>query len=261
MRFEQDEVTLLGGVLHGQTLGRQWPSRSRTPSGPSGTRTCSRRREVRAGASPSHIRPRRPPGMQKYGFDEVAKTWNGPRPNTAARVAAGTCAKAFLGRLGVQTPQSRRPDRAAATKSEIRPSALRSRNSGSRLRSAASTRSPKPRWSREIKAAMAASTTRRGGRGHRLSIPSVSVAMSTGTGIRRDVGPSRPLHPSRRGCRNRRPRSTTRRGGGAWPTIRCPGLKTVTGRPTRAATEGRRTVPAASRAASPTENRSSCGRP
>ena len=40
MRFEADEVTLVGGIRHGRTLGRPWRSRSPTPSGRSGPRRC-----------------------------------------------------------------------------------------------------------------------------------------------------------------------------------------------------------------------------
>ena len=39
MKFEQDEVTITGGVRHGQTPGRAGlDRRSATPSGPSGSR-------------------------------------------------------------------------------------------------------------------------------------------------------------------------------------------------------------------------------
>ena len=36
MRFEQDRLEVLGGLRHGRTLARPWPSASTTASGPSG---------------------------------------------------------------------------------------------------------------------------------------------------------------------------------------------------------------------------------
>ena len=38
MKFEQDEVTIIGGVRHGLTRADRSPSRSATPSGRSGSR-------------------------------------------------------------------------------------------------------------------------------------------------------------------------------------------------------------------------------
>ena len=103
MRFEQDEVTILAGVLHGRTIGSpvailiansEWPkweeSMSPAPGG-EGRRLTQPR--------PGHADLA---GMQKYGFDEVSKVLErASARETAARVAAGTCAKALLSTLGV----------------------------------------------------------------------------------------------------------------------------------------------------------------
>jgi chorismate synthase len=52
MKFEADEVTLLAGFRHGETLGS--PSRSATPSGRSGSRSWLRARST---ARSSRSRP------------------------------------------------------------------------------------------------------------------------------------------------------------------------------------------------------------
>jgi chorismate synthase len=104
MRFEQDEVTLLGGVLHGLTIGSpvailiantEWPkweaSMSPAPGGEGRSLTQPR---------PGHADLA---GMEKYGFDEVSKILErASARETAARCAAGTCAKALLGSLGTE---------------------------------------------------------------------------------------------------------------------------------------------------------------
>jgi len=103
MRFEQDEVTLVSGVLHGRTIGSpvgieiantEWPkweeAMSPAPGG-EGRRLTQPR--------PGHADLA---GMQKYGFDEVSKVLErASARETAARVAAGTCAKALLATIGV----------------------------------------------------------------------------------------------------------------------------------------------------------------
>ncbi len=104
MRFEADEVTLLGGVRHGRTLGSpvaieiantEWPKwqeeMSPAPGRPSKTLTQPR---------PGHADLA---GMQKYGFDDARDVLErASARETAARVAAGACAKALLSHLGVR---------------------------------------------------------------------------------------------------------------------------------------------------------------
>jgi chorismate synthase len=103
MRFEQDEVTLVSGVLHGLTIGSpvgieiantEWPKweeeMSPAPGG-AGRRLTQPR--------PGHADLA---GMQKYGFDDVSNVLErASARETAARVAAGTCAKALLHAIGV----------------------------------------------------------------------------------------------------------------------------------------------------------------
>ena len=103
MRFEQDRVTLLGGVRHGRTLGSpvaieiantEWPKweqeMSAAPGAPAKVLTTPR---------PGHADLA---GMQKYGFDDARDVLErASARETAARVAAGALAKALLARLDV----------------------------------------------------------------------------------------------------------------------------------------------------------------
>ncbi len=104
MRFEADEVSLLGGVRHGRTLGspvaveianseweRKWTEEmSPAPGAPAKVLTQPR---------PGHADLA---GMQKYGFDDARDVLErASARETAARVAAGALAKLLLGHLGV----------------------------------------------------------------------------------------------------------------------------------------------------------------
>ncbi len=103
MRFEADEVTLVGGVRHGRTLGSpvaveiansEWPKwqadMSPDPGEPSKVLTTPR---------PGHADLA---GMQKYGFDDARDVLErASARETAARVAAGCMAKLLLAQLGV----------------------------------------------------------------------------------------------------------------------------------------------------------------
>lgn len=103
MRFEADQVTLLGGVRHGRTLGSpvaividntEWPKWAKEMSPAPG-----RPAKVLTQPRPGHADLA---GMQKYGFDDARDVLErASARETAARVAAGTCAKALLARLGV----------------------------------------------------------------------------------------------------------------------------------------------------------------
>ena len=75
MRFEQDEVTLVGGVLHGRTIGApvaieiantEWPKWSQSMDPAPGHESDARRLTQ---PRPGHADMA---GMQKYGFGEVA---------------------------------------------------------------------------------------------------------------------------------------------------------------------------------------------
>ncbi|HEX3946974.1 MAG TPA: chorismate synthase, partial [Acidimicrobiales bacterium] len=104
MRFEADEVTLVGGIRHGRTLGspvavlignseweRKWTDEmSPAPGAPSTVLTQPR---------PGHADLA---GMQKYGFDDARDVLErASARETAARVVAGTLAKQLLGQLGI----------------------------------------------------------------------------------------------------------------------------------------------------------------
>jgi len=103
MRFEQDELTLLGGIRHGRTLGSpvaieiantEWPRwEKEMDPGPGATeKPLTRPRPGHADLA----------GMQKYGLTDARDILErASARETAARVAAGSCAKALLSLLGI----------------------------------------------------------------------------------------------------------------------------------------------------------------
>ncbi|MEO5678876.1 MAG: chorismate synthase, partial [Acidimicrobiales bacterium] len=106
-RFEQDEVTLLGGVRHGRTLGGPVAI---TVGNSEWTRTDRWHREMSPapGATEDPLTQPRPghadlAGMQKHGFTDARDVLErASARETAARVAAGTLAKLLLRQLGVE---------------------------------------------------------------------------------------------------------------------------------------------------------------
>lgn len=112
MKFEQDQVTMLAGVRHGTTLGgpiaieignTEWPKwetvMSPDPVDPA-------QLDVARNAPLTRPRPGHADyaGMLKYGFDDARPVLErASARETAARVAAGTVARAFLrAALGVE---------------------------------------------------------------------------------------------------------------------------------------------------------------
>lgn len=107
MRFEQDEIAIVGGVRHGRTLG--------SPVAVEIANTEWRRSDkwhdemaVEPGATKAPLTQPRPghadlAGMQKYGFSDARDVLErASARETAARVAAGALAKNLLGQLSVQ---------------------------------------------------------------------------------------------------------------------------------------------------------------
>ncbi|MST31181.1 chorismate synthase [Acidimicrobiaceae bacterium USS-CC1] len=103
MRFEQDRLTLVGGIRHGVTLGSpvaieiantEWPKWEQEMS-PAPGRTEKPLTKPRPGHADLV-------GMQKYGFDDARNILErASARETAARVAAGALAKVLLAELGV----------------------------------------------------------------------------------------------------------------------------------------------------------------
>lgn len=123
MRFEQDEVTLLGGVRHGRTLGSpvaieiantEWPK-------------WEKEMDPGPGATEKPLHTPRPghadlAGMQKYDFEDARDVLErASARETAARVAAGVCAKALLESIGVSVLSHVIQMGPAVSKSEDRP--------------------------------------------------------------------------------------------------------------------------------------------
>ncbi|QJU53614.1 chorismate synthase [Herbiconiux sp. KACC 21604] len=111
MKFEQDELAMTGGVVHGKTLGSPVAVRIGNTEWPKWTEVMGvdplEEELPGRGRSAPLTRPR--PGhadlvgMQKYDFDEARPILErASARETAARVALGAVAKAFLGELGIR---------------------------------------------------------------------------------------------------------------------------------------------------------------
>jgi chorismate synthase len=106
-RFEQDELTLVGGIRHGRTLGSpvaieignsEWVRSDKwhEEMSPAPGATKSPLTQVRPGHADLA-------GMQKYGFGDARDVLErASARETAARVAAGALAKLLLAELGVE---------------------------------------------------------------------------------------------------------------------------------------------------------------
>lgn len=106
-RFEQDELTLVGGVRHGRTLGSpvaieiknsEWfrSDKWHEEMSPAPGETKDPLTQVRPGHADLA-------GMQKYGFTDARDVLErASARETAARVAAGALAKKLLSYLGVE---------------------------------------------------------------------------------------------------------------------------------------------------------------
>jgi chorismate synthase len=106
MRFEADDLTLLGGVRHGRTLGSplaieikntEWfrSDKWHAEMSPAPGVTAKPLTQVRPGHADLA-------GMQKYGFTDARDVLErASARETAARVAAGAVAKLLLGEIGV----------------------------------------------------------------------------------------------------------------------------------------------------------------
>jgi len=126
MRFEQDEVTIVGGVRHGRTLGSpvaieiantEWSRSDR----------WHEEMAVEPGQTKAPLTQPRPghadlAGMQKYGFSDARDVLErASARETAARVAAGAVAKALLAHLGVEVISHIVQMGSVRTKSDERP--------------------------------------------------------------------------------------------------------------------------------------------
>jgi chorismate synthase len=123
MRFEVDELTLLGGIRHGRTLGSpvaieiantEWPKWEQEMS-PAPGQTEKPLHQPRPGHADL-------PGMQKYGFTDARDVLErASARETAARVAAGAVAKLLLAEIGMTIVSHVVQMGPVATKSPVRP--------------------------------------------------------------------------------------------------------------------------------------------
>jgi chorismate synthase len=111
MKFEQDELHLSGGVVHGVSIGGPVAIRIGNTEWPKWTEVMSAEKteltEKSRGRGAPLTRPRPGhadlTGMQKYGFDEARPVLErASARETAARVALGAVARSFLAELGIR---------------------------------------------------------------------------------------------------------------------------------------------------------------
>ncbi len=106
-RFEVDELTLIGGVRHGRTLGSPVAIEIKNTEWFRGDK-WHEEMDPAPGATKAPLTQVRPghadlAGMQKYGFTDARDVLErASARETAARVAAGALAKALLRPLGVE---------------------------------------------------------------------------------------------------------------------------------------------------------------
>src|SRR5277367_1416902 len=123
MRFERDELRLIGGIRHGRTLGSpvaieilnsEWPKWEQEMSAAPGTPS-----EKQTKPRPGHADLA---GMQKYNFDDARDVLErASARETTARVAAGTFAKSLPTTIGVQIVSHVVRIGQAATDGTVRP--------------------------------------------------------------------------------------------------------------------------------------------
>ncbi|MEY2432863.1 MAG: chorismate synthase [Acidimicrobiaceae bacterium] len=110
MRFEGDELTLVGGVRHGRTLGSPLAIEIANSEWTKDPDKWQKEMSVSADDGPTSAPLTQPrpghadlTGMQKYGFTEARDVLErASARETAARVAAGAVAKLLLRHLGVE---------------------------------------------------------------------------------------------------------------------------------------------------------------
>ena len=118
MRFEQDEVTIVGGVRHGRTLGSPVAIEIGNTEWDRDPDKWQQEMSVRAedGPTKAPLTQARPghadlAGMQKYGFTDARDVLErASARETAARVAAGTRRQGAAGRARRRHREPRDPD-------------------------------------------------------------------------------------------------------------------------------------------------------
>src|SRR3954468_16713868 len=106
MRFEQDELELLGGIRHGRTLGSPIAIVIRNSEWATGK--WNEEMSAAPGVTEKPLTQPRPghadlAGMQKYGFTDARDVLErASARETAARVVAGALAKALLSHLDIE---------------------------------------------------------------------------------------------------------------------------------------------------------------
>ena len=129
MKFEQDDVTIIGGVRHGRTLGSPVAIEIGNSEWDRDPDKWQTEMSVRAEDGPTKapltkVRPGHADlaGMQKYGLTDARDVLErASARETAARVAAGTVAKALLAELDIEIVSHVIQMGAARSKASVRP--------------------------------------------------------------------------------------------------------------------------------------------
>ena len=155
MRFEQDEVTIIGGVRHGRTLGSPVAIEIGNTEWDRDPDKWQKEMSVRAEDGPTQaplteVRPGHADlaGMQKYGFTDARDVLErASARETAARVAAGVGGQGAARRARRRHREPRHPDGRGSLEGG-HPSRPRRPGPGRRVRRCgASTPPPRRRWS------------------------------------------------------------------------------------------------------------------
>ena len=206
MRFERDDVELLGGVRHGLTLGSpvsivihntEWPKWQEEMSPAPGV-TEKPLHQPRPGHADLV-------GMQKYGFDDARNVLErASARETAARVAAGTLAKLLLAELGTEVISHVVQMGAARAEAGRRPTPA-DLPAVDESPCAASTRPPRRDDRRDQGRGQGRRLARRRGRGARLRRAArARFARALGPQARRPARAGAHEHPGHEGRRDRR---------------------------------------------------------
>ena len=184
MRFEADELTLIGGIRHGRTLGSPVAIEIANTEWPKWEEEMSPAPGCPPSPHPAPSRPRRPGRACRSTDSDDARDVleRASARETAARVAAGTVAKLLLAQIGIDIVSHVVQLGPAQADSDVLPGREPTSPRSTRRRCAASTPTPRPGWSPRSRRRPRSATPSAGWpRSSPTASRSGSAATSTGT--------------------------------------------------------------------------------